>query len=290
MKILFILGKGGVGKSTLSALAGIHFAEKGKKVMLTSLDPAHNLADIFEIKLSDSPGIITGNLKAKEIDQEQWIKKYLAQSEKQIKKSYNYLTAFSMEKNFSVLQHAPALEEYAMLMAFKNTIRTEDNTEIFIFDMPPTALSIKFFALAQISLIWLKNLSDLRTDILKKQKIITVLSRGAKKMEKDRVQQNITEQINDWRQLDILFRDARVTLPIIVENPDTLSAKEARRIEDKLSALHIARPVYALNRAKEPSAIHKIFIPESAAVNGLVNLRSHCDNIDFKPLDIMLSS
>ncbi|MCB0284964.1 MAG: AAA family ATPase, partial [Calditrichaeota bacterium] len=40
MKILFIIGKGGVGKSSLSALCGLHLSQKNKKVLITSLDPA----------------------------------------------------------------------------------------------------------------------------------------------------------------------------------------------------------------------------------------------------------
>ena len=45
MKILFFMGKGGVGKSTLSTLTAIYLAKNGNKVLLTSLDPAHNLAE-----------------------------------------------------------------------------------------------------------------------------------------------------------------------------------------------------------------------------------------------------
>lgn len=46
------IGKGGVGKSTSSSMEAIRFAkDKAKKVLLVSMDPAHNLHDLFETRL-----------------------------------------------------------------------------------------------------------------------------------------------------------------------------------------------------------------------------------------------
>ena len=58
---MFFMGKGGVGKSTAAALNSLFLAQKGFQVLLVSLDPAHNLSDIFEKKLSDKPEKIADN-------------------------------------------------------------------------------------------------------------------------------------------------------------------------------------------------------------------------------------
>lgn len=50
MKILFFVGKGGVGKSTTSSLFAIKLALSGKSVILNSIDPAHNLHNIFRFR------------------------------------------------------------------------------------------------------------------------------------------------------------------------------------------------------------------------------------------------
>jgi anion-transporting ArsA/GET3 family ATPase len=47
-QLLFFIGKGGVGKSTTSALTSIYLASKPYKTLLVSMDPAHNQCDIFE--------------------------------------------------------------------------------------------------------------------------------------------------------------------------------------------------------------------------------------------------
>ncbi|MFW5828044.1 MAG: ArsA-related P-loop ATPase, partial [Alkalispirochaeta sp.] len=48
MKTIFFTGKGGVGKSTLSATCAWQLAEHGYMTLLLSIDPAHNVADIFD--------------------------------------------------------------------------------------------------------------------------------------------------------------------------------------------------------------------------------------------------
>jgi arsenite-transporting ATPase len=53
MKILFFTGKGGVGKSTMAAAAAWQLSRKSR-VLIVSLDPAHNLGDIFGVDLKDN--------------------------------------------------------------------------------------------------------------------------------------------------------------------------------------------------------------------------------------------
>ena len=50
MLILFT-GKGGVGKSTISATTAVHHASQGKKTILVSSDPAHSTDDVIGQKI-----------------------------------------------------------------------------------------------------------------------------------------------------------------------------------------------------------------------------------------------
>lgn len=291
MKILFLLGKGGVGKSTLSSLIALHFTGKGKKVTLASLDPAHNLGDIFGKKLSDSETEIVKGLKVVEVDQEKWIMKYLKHAENQITKAYSYLTTFSLEKNFSVMQHAPALEEYAMHMAFSNILSKFKSDDFLIFDMPPTALALKFFALPQISLIWLKSLSGLRDEIFEKQKIISKLKLGEQQIETDRVKQNIAEQANSWNYIDSILKDEKNTFPVIVENPDEISQAEARHLKDKLRSMSVVKTYTVLNKTDRKADKEALLsISQDHKFIGLENIRSALSDINFKIFENVISN
>ena len=54
-RILFVGGKGGVGKTSVSAALAVARARDGGRVLLVSTDPAHNLGHIWDRELSDEP-------------------------------------------------------------------------------------------------------------------------------------------------------------------------------------------------------------------------------------------
>src|SRR5579862_6592839 len=49
MRILLFSGKGGVGKTSLAAATGVRLAEMGHRTLVMSVDPAHSLADSFDL-------------------------------------------------------------------------------------------------------------------------------------------------------------------------------------------------------------------------------------------------
>jgi arsenite-transporting ATPase len=71
-KLIMVGGKGGVGKTTISAALAIHFARSGQKTLLISSDPAPSLSDIFEVEIGEKEKSIKGvaNLHGLEISSE----------------------------------------------------------------------------------------------------------------------------------------------------------------------------------------------------------------------------
>ena len=71
MRILLVTGKGGVGKTTVAAATAVRAAEMGYRTLVTSTDPAHSLADAFQVKLGDDPTLVIDNLHAQQIDSQE---------------------------------------------------------------------------------------------------------------------------------------------------------------------------------------------------------------------------
>ena len=54
-RVLLFTGKGGVGKTTTAAATAVHLAAAGHRVLATSADPAHSLADSMDVELASAP-------------------------------------------------------------------------------------------------------------------------------------------------------------------------------------------------------------------------------------------
>ena len=262
-KNIFFVGKGGVGKSTSAALNALFLVKKGFQVLLVSLDPAHNQSDIFEKRLSDKPLEIAQNFLVTEVDQEYWIKQYLKDVQNQINKTYSYLTAFNLDRYFKVIKYSPGLEEYALVLAFNNIQRDFPHFDFLIFDMPPTALSLKFFTLPTLSLIWTEHLLALRQEIIKKREIITKIKLIKKEVERDKVLNKINESKEDYLHLKEIFEDADKTHIKLVLNPDKLSLAESIRILNALQDININLNQIICNKMQTASSrvdIDKAFV------------------------------
>ena len=80
---VFIGGKGGVGKTTVSAATALWLAGEGKKTLVISTDPAHSLSDSLDKNLGHDPTPIGENLWAAEIDPEVAMQDYQAKMKEQ---------------------------------------------------------------------------------------------------------------------------------------------------------------------------------------------------------------
>jgi arsenite-transporting ATPase len=251
-EIQFFIGKGGVGKSTTSAVTSVHLSHNSSETLLVSMDPAHNQRDIFQQDFSEKPQRVANHLVVKEVNVDYWIEKYLKETEKTIKQTYSYESAFSLQNYFNVLQFSPGLEEYALLLAFENIIDMFENKDVIIFDMAPTALTLRFFSLPFITMIWLEELLKLRDQIYAKKEIISRIKIGGREIEQDKVKAKLELLITNYRNLrDHLISEA--TKINLVMNNDKLSFSEAFRIKEKLSdiGIHIDSVLINKSQSKE---------------------------------------
>ena len=68
MRVILFTGKGGVGKTTIAASTAVRSAAAGQRTLIMSTDPAHSLADAFEVVIGNDPTEIEPNLWAQQVD------------------------------------------------------------------------------------------------------------------------------------------------------------------------------------------------------------------------------
>jgi arsenite-transporting ATPase len=267
-QLLFHIGKGGVGKSTTSAITAVHLARNSLDCLLVSMDPAHNQRDIFQQRFSETPRPVADHLTVKEIDVDYWIARYLKETEKTIQRTYSYESAFNLQNYFNVLQFSPGLEEYALLLAFENIIHTQGDRDVIIFDMAPTALTLRFFSLPFITLIWLQELLKLREKIYAKKEIISKIKIGRQTIEQDTVKVKLGTMIQTYGHLRDRFKSDAAQIHLVLNN-DRLSLAEALRIKNKLSNIGINIESVLVNKSQSnvvPAEVKGIFSNQKIAL------------------------
>lgn len=140
MLILFT-GKGGVGKSTMSGTTAVHYANKGKRTILVSSDPAHSTDDVIGQKIGFSPTEITDNLWAMNINAEKQAKEFLDRMNEGMMKLTANIPGFDPEI-LGEMAGFPGMEEYfGMEMIY--TLMNDTSYDVVVFDTAPTGHTLK---------------------------------------------------------------------------------------------------------------------------------------------------
>jgi len=261
MKILFYTGKGGVGKSTMAAATAWELSKR-HRVLIVSLDPAHNLGDIFCVALKDGEKQMTENLHLREVDLKKLSRDYLEREVTVLTDTYKYLQVLNLDRYFSTLKYSPGIEEYALLTSIEETIREEKGFDYVIFDTPPTGLTLRFLALPQVTITWIDRLTQIRRQILEKrytiQKIRGALPEGVKNPEihlkfnedEDGVIARLKALKHNYDVLNGILQGEDCGV-VLVFNPDMLSLRESDRLIEGLRELKLPLRLLINNKVTE---------------------------------------
>lgn len=249
----FFLGKGGVGKTSLSTAFALSLARSGKRVLIASLDPAHNLGDVLGARLADAPKKVEEGLSALEVDLASWVERYLEESKNELMATYSYNATLNLESFFKIMKYSPGTEEYAVLWAIEH-IRCDlaGDYDVVVYDTPPTALSLRFLSMPAISTLWVTELAKLRERILQRRQSITRVNPESPVAAScvDKADDKVYGKLGSIKQrlvgLSNLFSTESYFAVII--NPDILSVAEALRIKDELERIHISLSGVCLNK------------------------------------------
>ncbi|MCH5258346.1 MAG: arsenical pump-driving ATPase [Lachnospiraceae bacterium] len=124
-KVIFTMGKGGVGKTTVAAAIALGLAKRGKQVHLTTTDPAAHLKFVLEQ---------AENITMSHIDEQAELKKY--REEVLSKARANGLSGEDIAYIEEDLR-SPCTQEIAVFRAFAEIVDKADN-RIVVIDTAPT--------------------------------------------------------------------------------------------------------------------------------------------------------
>lgn len=158
--IVFVGGKGGVGKTTTAAALASRFASRQHKTLIISTDPAHSLGDALQVRLSNDKTAITPYLDAIELDPDVIVEEHFAQVLNTIKGYASPEMLPKIKEHLNASKTAPGAAEAAMLEAMCQYLvnATAQGYRHIIFDTAPTGHTLRLLVLPEMMRAWTDGL------------------------------------------------------------------------------------------------------------------------------------
>ncbi|KRG13982.1 arsenic ABC transporter ATPase [Virgibacillus soli] len=137
-RLIFTMGKGGVGKTTVASAIAVGLVEKGHRVHLTTTDPAAHLNYQFQ---SDQ---LNQNLTISSINPKDEVEKYKGDVLAEASKDLDEEGLAYLEEDLN----SPCTEEIAVFRAFAEVVAKSEN-EIVVIDTAPTGHTLLLLDAAQ---------------------------------------------------------------------------------------------------------------------------------------------
>src|SRR5437762_10351150 len=171
-------GKGGLGKTTLSATSAFWLARQGKRVLLFSVDPQASLSDIFQRDIfGKGPVPIMENLWAQEVDADRRIKDYQEEIRKKILDMYGFEKVPEEIDNYIAAASAePAMEESAIFDAVVDIIVRGDY-DYYIYDLVPLGHALYYLSMAKVYDEWINKITKLREEMREYEEMVSRIKR-----------------------------------------------------------------------------------------------------------------
>lgn len=157
-RILFFGGKGGVGKTTVSAATALAMADAGKKVLLVSTDPAHNLGHLFDRKIGSTPVKLAAGLDGLELDPEQTVEQHLQEVTAALRRMMPIHLAAEVDKHMELSRDAPGMQEAAILERIAEVAEQSSSYDLIVFDTAPSGHTARLMALPEMMSAWTEGL------------------------------------------------------------------------------------------------------------------------------------
>lgn len=178
-RIVFFGGKGGVGKTTVSAALAVAAADAGKKVLLVSTDPAHNLGHLFNRKVGAAPVKLAPGLDGLELDPEQTVRQHLDEVTRALRKLMPAHLSGEVDKHMELSRDAPGMQEAAMLERIAEVVEQSSAYDLIVFDTAPSGHTARLMALPEMMSAWTDGLIKRRDKADRFSAVLNSLNRDS---------------------------------------------------------------------------------------------------------------
>jgi arsenite-transporting ATPase len=225
MRIVLVTGKGGVGKTTVSAATAVTAADLGYRTLVMSTDPAHSLADAFDVPLGDAPTTVTENLDAQQIDSQARLEESWGAVRDHLAALFDWSGLHGIEAE--ELTVFPGMDELFSLSTVREHARSGEY-DFVVVDCAPTAETLRLLSLPEVMSWYMDKLFPASRRMAKVLRPVLSKVTGMP-IAQDAVFDAVAQFYSRLDGIKEILSDPEITTARLVMNPEKMVIAEARR-------------------------------------------------------------
>jgi arsenite-transporting ATPase len=279
MRIILYSGKGGVGKTSLSAATAVRCAERGRRTLVVSTDAAHSLADALGVKLGGRPTPVAPGLDGLEIDVNHELSAHWGVIQEWLTRFMTFQgVGEAVAEEMAIL---PGMEELFSLLKVK-TLAEREAYDLTVIDCAPTGETIRMLSAPEVLAFYFKRIFPIQRTVLRSVRPVARRVTDLP-LPSDDVLAAVKRVYDELVGLGPLLQDPRRSSIRIVLNPERMVINESQRLYTYLNLFGFPVDAVVANRVLPPEAAGGYFDRWHAVQSGYLKEARRA----FEPLPLL---
>jgi arsenite-transporting ATPase len=248
-------GKGGVGKTTVAASTAVRAARSGLRTLVMSTDPAHSLADSFEVQIGSQPTEVAERLWAQQVDAQDRLEDNWREIQDYMVQLMNWAGTETIQAE--ELTVIPGLDEIFALIDVKTHVES-GQYDVLVVDCAPTAETLRLLSLPEIMNWYIERIWPVERKVVKAVRPI-VSRMTTLPIAGDHVFAAVERLHANLDAVKGILTDEAVSSVRLVLNPEKMVISEARRTYTYLGLFGYRVDAVIVNRVLPPEITDPYF-------------------------------